>query len=41
VPELFNDDRTRRAAKIVFVIFIAALALTVAVVVLLLSVEPT
>jgi uncharacterized membrane protein len=40
VPELFDDDRTRRAAKVVFVIFIVALALTVAVAVLLLSNPP-
>ena len=39
MPELFGDDRTRRAAKVVFVIFIVALAMTVAVVVLLLSAD--
>jgi hypothetical protein len=41
VPKLFEDDQTRRAAKVAFVIFLVALAMTVAVVVLLLSVEPT
>jgi hypothetical protein len=39
VPKLFEDDQTRRAARVVFIIFIVALALTVAVVVWLLSTE--